>query len=309
MQKLLITALACTLTTASFAKEIKHRFLATDESGDQILYVDQVTPNNSWKISAKGKPRDLQLIGKNRVLISHLKGYYEIDIKTGEILKDVNNFGGIMTARRTPDGKTYLGNNVNGITIHVLNKNDKEEKVINIENHSGLRLMRFTSKGTILMGANKKTIEIDMSGNILKETDVTGAKHIYKVIKPSKTTTLLSAGYGGFIATLDKDGNITNKVGQKAKEAGKTLGFFADFQLLQNGNIIVTNWHGHKRDDSKKGDQILEFDKKGDLVWSWHDPELAGCIHGIIVLDKIKTQYLHTEKYGKMLPLKKKRKQ
>ncbi len=306
MSKLITMGLACGLCLSSFANEIKHRFLAADESGDQLLYVDQVSPQKSWSVDIQGKGRDMQLIGKKRLLLSHLKGYYEIDIENGKILKEFKQLNGIMTARRTSDGKTYLGNNANGITIIVLDKNDKEIKKLNLKGHSGLRLMRITAKNTILLGANTKTIEIDMDGNIIKETFIPGAKHIYKVVKLPNDTTVLSAGYGGFLAILDKDGNIRTKIGTKAA-AKTTIGFFADFQILPNGNFVVTNWHGHGRAHSKKGPQILEFDKKGELVWSWHDAEAAGCIHGVIVLDKVKTQYLHNDSKGKMMPQLQKR--
>ena len=70
---------------------------------------------------------------------------------------------------------------------------------------------------------------------------------------------------------------------------------FTGFQVLPNGNAVVTTWNGHGAEDSRKGPQIVEFDKEGKIVWQWHDPERAGSILGVIVLDALDTAYLLEE--------------
>jgi hypothetical protein len=80
--------------------------------------------------------------------------------------------------------------------------------------------------------------------------------------------------------------------------------FFAGFQVLKNGHLVVSNWTGHGANDSVKGHQVLEFDADGRLLWSWHDPALAGSIHGVIVLDDLDPSRLHDDICGMLGPVK-----
>jgi YD repeat-containing protein len=37
--------------------------------------------------------------------------------------------------------------------------------------------------------------------------------------------------------------------------------------------------------DEAGNETLMQYDKNGNVVWTWHDPKLAGSIHGVIVLD------------------------
>lgn len=43
----------------------------------------------------------------------------------------------------------------------------------------------------------------------------------------------------------------------------------------------------HGATDSKKGWQIIEFDRAGKVVWKWYDPDLAGALNNVIVVDNL----------------------
>ena len=66
-------------------------------------------------------------------------------------------------------------------------------------------------------------------------------------------------------------------------------------QVLKSGNIVVANWTGHGSADSAKGSQILQFNPRGEVVWHWHDPERAGSVHGVIILDDLDTRVLNDD--------------
>src|SRR5678815_1263258 len=53
-------------------------------------------------------PRDMQLIGRGRVLIGHDAGYCEFEITTGKLLIDVARYKGVTSVRRLPSGHTLL---------------------------------------------------------------------------------------------------------------------------------------------------------------------------------------------------------
>lgn len=59
---------------------------------------------------------------------------------------------------------------------------------------------------------------------------------------------------------------------------------FADAQQPANGHVVVAHWTGHKREDSQKAPQAIEFDKDGKVVWTWHDAKRAGALHGIEII-------------------------
>jgi len=70
-------------------------------------------------------------------------------------------------------------------------------------------------------------------------------------------------------------------------------------------NIVVCNWTGHKPGDSVKAPQLLEFDSSGDIVWHWHDPERAGTLHGVIIIDDLDAKFLHDDISSVLGPVRK----
>ena len=100
------------------AAEIRHRFLAVDESRGQLHYVDQTDSSKDWTFKLPVKHRDLQLVGGNRLLLSTPEGYREYDLTDRRMVKEVKGCPGGMSARRLPDGKTVLACNAQGVTIY-----------------------------------------------------------------------------------------------------------------------------------------------------------------------------------------------
>jgi hypothetical protein len=72
--------------------------------------------------------------------------------------------------------------------------------------------------------------------------------------------------------------------------------FYAGFQVLSNGNYVVTNWQGHGPKFGASGVQLLEYTPGGKLVWSWkQDPEKFSSLQGVIVLDGLDISRMHVE--------------
>jgi hypothetical protein len=82
--------------------------------------------------------------------------------------------------------------------------------------------------------------------------------------------------------------------------------FYAGFQILHNGNMVVTNWQGHGPKFGDSGIQLLEYAPAGNLVWSWkQDAEKFSSLQGVIVLDGLDLTMLHIEDGdGKLAPVK-----
>ncbi len=65
--------------------------------------------------------------------------------------------------------------------------------------------------------------------------------------------------------------------------------------MLPGGHTVTTTWNGHGADDSRTGPQLIEFDEQGEIVWQWHDPERAGSLLSVLVLDRLDTEQLLQE--------------
>ena len=296
--------------TTFAAEPVKHRLLLSDESRFQLLYVDEIEPENNWVIKAGDKigggdcVRDMQFVGNNRMLtaVPMSGGFREYDLATRNIVREVTNsprYRNSMTAVRMPDGRTLLGCDQECVRIFVIDAEGRETNVLEFPQFKVIRLMRRTSRDTFLFGTNTDhVVEIDLKGNVLRDVHVPDAEHVYQVIELANGNLLCAAGYGGFLAEIDRDDKIVKKYGGNPPPEGLLYYFMSQFQVLKNGHLVVSTWTGHDPNDSDKGQQLVEFDNDGNVIWTWHDPKLAGSIHGAIVRDELDPQRFHDDSQG-----------
>lgn len=287
------------------AAEIRHRFLAKDESRSQLLLVDQFDPAKNWAIKLNGKGRDLQLVGRNIVLLSAPDGYWEYNLADRKLVKEVKGFPGAMSARRQSDGRTILACAQKEVAFYELSSADQLLRKV-VFPVASTRVIRQTPQGTFLFGCKTQLFEGDLSGKILKTLTLPEGSWVYQALRQPNGHLLVSGGYNPKLFELDAEGKILNTMGGKESPDAKTLGyyFFGAMQMLRNGDIVVCNWTGHGANDSSKGTQLLQFDKSGQVVWKWHNPEVAGSIHGVIVLDDLDTAVLNDDVTSVLGPVK-----
>jgi hypothetical protein len=287
---------------------IQHDFIAIDEGHATLLHIDERDQSKNWIVPI-GQPRarDMQLIGNNRILIGHHRGYTEFDITLGRPLKEFALLEGVTAVRRQPNGHTIIAgvdiSGMKGVVVLELDENDKEL-------HHALfpgdyvRLIRQTEQGTYLMSCNDRIREGSVDGDYLREFPVEGFYHAWKSLRLPNGNLIVTAGYGAFVVELDPNGKIVRKFGGKGQVPGNIRPFFyAMFQLLENGNIVLVNWQGHGPGFGGSGVQLLEFNPTGQIVWTWSKPELISSLQGILVLDGLDTSKLHDERNGVMRPV------
>ena len=303
-----ISLLSSLLAAGVSAAPIKHEFVAIDEGLAHLFYVNENAPAKNWLVPV-GQPqaRDLQLIGGNRLLVGHDTGYAEFDLATGKKLAEVAAYHGVASARRLPNGHTLLtGVNLGGATGVVVLEVDAANTVVKQTVYPGnyVRLLRQTAKGTFLLMTDTTIREGDATGAIVWEAKVDGFRHAWKAVRLPNGDTFASAGYGAFLVELDAAGKIVRKFGAKGEtpEAVNT-NFYATFQLLPNGDVVVANWQGHGPGHGHSGVQLLEFDRTGAIVWQWSEAEKISSLQGVLVLDGLDPAVLHDERNGLMEPL------
>lgn len=274
--------------TAWTDEEIKHRFLALDESRFQILYVDQFDPTKNWTIKV-APSRDMQFVDGKIVIGLFAGGFAEYDFATQKLLREVTDpkyQAGSVSACRLKDGRTLIASDQFPTRITLLDANGKEISNVQFPQTGTVRCVRMTPRGTLLFGSNEKhVIEGTLDGKVIRDIEIPDAKHVYMVDELPNGHLLAVGGYSAFFVELDRQEKIVRKVGGLPGPEGIGIYFFASVQVLKNGNIVVANWTGHGANDSEKGNQILEYDSAGKIVWRWHDPNNAGSIHNAIVLE------------------------
>ncbi|MBM4078185.1 MAG: hypothetical protein FJ272_08450 [Planctomycetes bacterium] len=286
---------------------IKHRFLAVDESRSKLHYVDQFDPAKDWTMQLPGHYRDIQLVGGNRVLLSTGNGYREYDLGTREMVKEVADarFNGTFAARRIANGHTVICCE-RGKKLVELDAEDKVLREAAFPTFDHTRLARLTSAGTVLMGSvANKAAEVSLDGKVLRELEVPDAAYVYQAVRMPSGNLLVATGYKCTLEEYDGSGQCVWKAGGKPAPQGLFYFFFAGMQVLKNGDIVVSNWTGHGADDSRKGVQLIQFNRQGQVVWKWHAPERAGTLHGVIVLDDLDTNVLNDDGDGVLGPVKK----
>lgn len=301
---ILLLVIVCCSTLLSAPQ----RFLGVDESRGQLIYVDTADASKSWAVSLPVKCRDIQLIGKQLVLLSGSSGYYEYDLVTRGCVKTFSKaeYAGTMSVRRSPEGHTLIACIQQGNTvIYELDAKDELLRKALFSGRKSLRLMRVTREGTLLFGGPDNTIvEADMNGVIRREILIPGGRHVYQALRMPTGSTIVASGYGSAIIEFDAEGKELRRFAASAddKARGVNTQFFAGMQMLPDTSVVVCNWTGHRPEDSQKGPQLLQFDKDGKLIWSWHDAVFAGTLHGVIVLDHLDSAVLCDDSNGVLAP-------
>ena len=303
------------------AAPIKHEFVAIDEGLNNLLYVNENDPGKNWIVKiGKAHPRDLQLVGGGRILISHDLGYSEYDLATGKRLEDVSTFKNVSSVRRLANGNTLVAYAVEkqAMGVFVVELDPSHQQIAQtVYPGDYVRLMRETPAGTFLFGMNDSIKEGDGKGNFIWTAKIPGFSHAWKALRLPNGDTLASSGYGSlnwkdsgpnanaFMVEIAPDGSIVRKFGAKADVPEAVHPFFyANFQILENGDIVVANWQGHGPKHGASGVQLLEFDPTGAIVWQWSDTPHISSIQGVLVLDGLDTSLLYDERSSKMEPLK-----
>jgi hypothetical protein len=288
-------------------KAIQHEFVTIDEGIGNLLYVDEHHPSKNWCVSInQPQARDMQLVGENKILIGHHRGWTEFELATGKLVKEFTALEGVTAVRRQPNGNTIVAGvnlaGIGGVAVLELGFDDKEiHRAIFPGDY--VRLIRQVKGGTYLMCCNDRIRLGSTDGRYLDEFPVEGFFHAWKAVQLDSGNLIISAGYGAFIVELDANKKVIRKFGGKESVPTEVNPFFyAMFQLLPHGNIVLANWQGHGEGHGSKGIQLLEFNVHGQIVWSWSNPKMISSLQGVLVLDGLDTSKIHDERNGIMQP-------
>jgi hypothetical protein len=264
------------------------RLLAIDEGRQRLHLIDLRNPDGGWSrdMADFPLPRALQRIGTRRVLVGFDRGFVELDIETGEVLRVCERWTGVTAVQRLDDGGTLVaGMDLDGVpnSIDVLAL-DRDLNVVAQVRRDGdyVRGVTRTANGYLLC-ANDHILETDFALQPVRKLAAPGFEHAWKAHRYADGSTLVSAGYGGFMARFDAEGRLTGTFGGRGQVPDDVAPFFyATFVVLDNGHILVANWQGHGEDNGHKGRQLLKFSAGGELLGSWSDGDRISSLQGIL---------------------------
>jgi hypothetical protein len=292
-----------------------HRLLLADEGNGKVHYINLGNPTEKWTTTCSN--RDLQLIGNDRLMVSDNSGtgYSELNLLTGAIIRHVSITGvagGINSAFRLSNKEVFCARDGSPAKILKIDSTGKTLGSITLSLDASVRICRPTPKGSYIIGGKVAGMmcEFDSTGKKIWECNAGGEP--YMALRLPNGTTLISTGYGGQMVLADKQGAVIKKFPTaENRQADVSFwkaanpNFFAGFQILHNGNIVVANWQGHGTEYGASGFQLIEIDSaltKAVSYWK-QNAAMVASLHGVIVLDSLDTKLLHSDFNGILQPL------
>jgi hypothetical protein len=265
--------------------------IGIDEGCQTIFRFDTESKQFKWKKSLEDFPtaRALQKIKNNRVLVGFDRGYFEINTEDGQITHVSNERKNITCAIRTKNGETLLTGldleGDKGICVITLDKDDKLIKKVS-KPGDYVRLMSLSNKGTYLLSTNNCVSETDQNLNLIKTYEAKGFLHCWQSLQLENGKTIISSGYGAYMAIFNQDGKLEKTFGEK-KDLPKEIEpfFYASFRLTKDNTILVANWEGHGPNNGSKGRQLIHFDINGNYLESISFEKEISSLQGLLILD------------------------
>lgn len=269
---------------------LNYRLLCIDEGRQRLALVDTADRSWGWTLDLAELPlaRDLQRLDRNTVLIGFDHGFAEIDLRGGALLRRCARWRGVTAAVRLSDGRTLVtGQDLAGpeqVNVLTLDPTLAVEHTATLQGNY-VRLMRRGGPGQYLLCMDDHILEATAALAPLRRLSAPGFEHAWMAAREANGSTLVSGGYGAFMARFDADGNLRSTFGHAHQLPQEVAPFFyASFQQAPTGRLLVANWQGHGHDRGEQGRQLLEFDQEGKLTGSWSDPRRISSLQGILLL-------------------------
>ena len=276
----------------------QRELLLRDEGNSQLHYVNLGNSAANWHVAVPAG-RDMQLVGSGRVMIGTDNGYEEHDIATGAKVAELTTYAGTLSAHRLRNRNTMLvgvdWQGQSGIVLAEVDSGGGVVRTIAIAGYDYARLARPTPSGTFLVTSNRTVLEVNENGDIIWQAAIqySGEPHSWLAVRLPSGETVVGAGYAANLQFFSAQGTFLRAITGPQQV---TPNFYAGYQILDNGNFVITNWQGHGAGNGNLGTQVLEYDPSGNLVWSWHqDATFVSSLQAVIVLDGLDINLLHVD--------------
>lgn len=281
MKKLLVAAIAITAIacTTTISKAPVEKVLIGGSFWDSIAIIDKATKNIEWVMALpEGSECNSVCITRDgNILFSYKKGAKLIDRQGVTIwdFAEMVDTAEMQTAVQLADGNYMVAscdNPLRIVELDSLGKPIKEVKyAINIAApHAQFRVVTKAKNGNYLIPiiTTGQVLEINDAGELVKE--FTPGGNPFSLYELENGNLMVSCGDGHYLAEVDRtSGETLRKIDTLN---GVEMQFVATAAPTANGNIMFSNWLGHIAGRYPQP-QLVEFDSKGDVVWSFDNKD------------------------------------
>ncbi len=274
---------------------IRRRFVCIDEGKAAISLYDTGEKKTDtapiWVVDLQEYPlcRALQRIGPDHILVGYDRGFLELELGSGHITKVCNRWEGVTAAYRQENGHTLIaGLELSSPGMVQVISLDSDLSVLETASREGdyVRLMSPTQESTYLLCVNDQILETTEDLASYRDFRTPGFLHAWQAQRLQDGSTLVSAGYGAFMANFSADRRLIRRFGGIYEVPAEVKPhFYASFRIAKDGHILVANWAGHGPDNGQTGRQLLEFDAQGKFIGSWSDQKRISSFQGLLLIE------------------------
>ncbi len=291
--KIIFSALLVSNAISSFGQD---KLLISGCGNNDLRIVEKETQQIVWKhMLGKGEEsNDAEITKQGNVLYAYKKGARLITLKE-QVLWDFKALPGeeVFTASQLKNGNYLIAMcgdpsriielNPKGDSIHVLRLNTGIKNV-----HGQFRQVSPTDNNTYLITYMSKgeVVEITKKGDLIRTVKVEGNPFAVKILKNGNW--LVSCGDAGKIVEVDPGQGKVLKTTDNATLSGTRMLFVAEVCQLKNGNLMVANWEGHKKDTAQY--KVFEINKNNEVVWGIKNGSVAKSVSTIFVFKNKSTR-------------------
>jgi hypothetical protein len=295
--RLLVFALL--IQTASAQQAVKHTFACTDYTQGMVFIISD-EGKVLWQYPAENC-NDIWALPNGNLLFNAGHGVKEVT-RDKKLIFDYQSKSEIYACQRLPNGNTFIGECSSGQLLEISPEGKIVKKIKLLPDgadggHAYMRNARKLENGNYLVAhyGLDKVSEYNTEGKIIREIPIKGGPH--SVIRLSNGNTLIACsdhnGNPG-IVEIDPADNVVWQL--KMNELpGIELKFMTGMEILPNGNLVFTNWVGHRPEG--KVTHAFEITRDKKIVWIYGDQSILKTMSSIQILDSmgnpIKGNLLH----------------
>jgi hypothetical protein len=273
--------------SASAQQAVKHSFVCTDYTQGMVFIISE-HGKSVWQYPAE-QCNDLWILPNGNFLFNTGKGIKEVT-HDKKVVFSYESTSEIYACQRLANGNTFIGECNSGFLLEVSPKGEIIKKLKLLPDgsdggHAFMRNARKLENGNYLVAhyGLDKVSEYNPEGKLVREIPVKGGPH--SVIRlPNGNTLIACSDHSGDPGIVEIE--PTDKIVWQLKKnelPGIELKFMTGMEILPNGNLVFTNWVGHRPEG--KNVHAFEITRDKKLVWIYDDQSVLKTMSSIQVLD------------------------
>jgi len=291
--KAMVSVVGVLLVISCFAEERLEsfmkgrRFAVSDYTSGKVCIVE-ADGSVSWSYAATNS-NDVWIMPDNALLFVAGKAVREVSIPDKKIKFEYTSTSTIYGTQRLPNGNTFVAE-CTGAQLLEVAPDGKVVKTVKLNpgpmekgkgmlggtlgSHSYMRNARVLTNGHYLVShyLGRRVAEYDAEGKEVWTAKMTTGVHSAVRLPNGNTMVALTDGGPTGLREISPSGEIVWSLTAdsiRTRYMASPLKFAAGFQVLPNGNILLSNWLGHGQ--FGRAPHLMEVTRDEKVVWTFDD--------------------------------------